>query len=294
MRLEIMFRLPLIHIFDIIVYPKSKRFQDFKTLVSVQQTIKWRKNNAIYETFLYAINRNTMLTLFILGFMLTILNLSNENSMLTMTVFNIESKNSLKDLNDALKIILARLANGLENGALVWKMVCNSSGQWFDTCLIKGQFGLELVWPEAASSALRVNNELRAPLIRGHFGLGRSDQRSHLSGTVWSEATSSETSTWLRLISLRFDFRKQFVKKNSKCHICGILLKEFQKKSILGPPLYILMMFLKQNPDSESMQELDLSDDLKSASRDQDEDIKIKEISCLRNMISQMLRIGIF
>ena len=51
---------------------------------------------------------------------------------------------------------------------------------------------------EAVSSALRAHNDLRAHtrLIRDHFGLGRSDQRSHLSGTVWSEAISSATSTW--------------------------------------------------------------------------------------------------
>ena len=81
---------------------------------------------------------------------------------------------------------------------LVWTMVWNSSGQWSGTCLIRGHFGLELAWSEAASSALRAHNDLRAHsrLIRGHFGLGWSDQRSHLSGTVWSEAISSVTSTW--------------------------------------------------------------------------------------------------
>ena len=81
---------------------------------------------------------------------------------------------------------------------LVWTMVWNSSGQWSGTCLIRGHFGLELAWSEAASSALRAHNDLRAHsrLIRGHFDLGRSDQRSHLSGTVWSEAISSATSTW--------------------------------------------------------------------------------------------------
>ena len=77
-------------------------------------------------------------------------------------------------------------------------MVWNSSGQWSGTCLIRGHFGLELLWSEATSSALRAHNDLRAHtrLIRGHFGLGRSDQRSHLSGTVWSEVISSATSTW--------------------------------------------------------------------------------------------------
>ena len=84
---------------------------------------------------------------------------------------------------------------------LVWTMVWYSSGQWSGTCLIRGHFGLELAWSEAASSALRAHNDLRAHsrLIRGHFGLGRSDQRSHLSGTVWSEAISSATSTWVLL-----------------------------------------------------------------------------------------------
>ena len=85
---------------------------------------------------------------------------------------------------------------------LVWTMVGNSSGQWSGTCLIRGHFGLELVWSEAASSALRAHNDLRAHtrLIRGQFGLGRSDQRSHLSGTVWSEAISSATSTWAAIL----------------------------------------------------------------------------------------------
>ena len=73
---------------------------------------------------------------------------------------------------------------------LVWTMVWNSSGHWSGTCLISSHFGLELVWSEAASSALRAHYDLPAHtrLIKGHFGLGRSDQRSHLSGTVWSEA----------------------------------------------------------------------------------------------------------
>ena len=54
-----------------------------------------------------------------------------------------------------------------------------SSGQCSWTCLIRGHFGLELVWSEADSSALRAHNDLRAHtrLIRAHFGLWRSDQR---------------------------------------------------------------------------------------------------------------------
>ena len=81
---------------------------------------------------------------------------------------------------------------------LVWTMVWNSYGQFSGTCLIRGHFGLELAWSEAVLSALWAHNDPRAhsPLIRGHFGPGRSDQRSHLSGTVWSEAISSATSTW--------------------------------------------------------------------------------------------------
>ena len=73
------------------------------------------------------------------------------------------------------------LDNGLE---LAW-----SEATLFWDGLIRVHFGLELAWSEAASSALRAHNDLRAHSrrIRGHFGLGRSDQRSHLSGTVWSE-----------------------------------------------------------------------------------------------------------
>ena len=57
--------------------------------------------------------------------------------------------------------------NGLE---LIWTMVWNLSDQ--------GHFGLELDWSEAASSALRAHNDLRAH---------SSDQWSLWSGTVWSE-----------------------------------------------------------------------------------------------------------
>ena len=88
------------------------------------------------------------------------------------------------------EVILTALQSGTIFWAhLVWTLVWNSSGQWSGTCLIRGHVGLELVWSEAASSALRAHNDLRVHtrLIRGHFGLGRSDQRSHLSGTVWSE-----------------------------------------------------------------------------------------------------------
>ena len=106
--------------------------------------------------------------------------------------------------NDIERFVHVRnhsLIRGDFERTLVWDKISgvwNSSGQRSGTCLIRGHFGLELVWSEAASSALRAHNDLRAHtrLIRGHFGLGRSDQRSHLSGTVWSEVISSATSTW--------------------------------------------------------------------------------------------------
>ena len=61
---------------------------------------------------------------------------------------------------------------------LVWILVWNSSGQLSDSCLIRGHFCLELVCSEVASIALRPHNDLlvHTHLIRGHFGLGWSDQ----------------------------------------------------------------------------------------------------------------------
>ena len=50
---------------------------------------------------------------------------------------------------------------------------------------------LELHGLEKASSALLSGQWSGTCLIRGHFVLGRSDQRSLWSGTVWSEAVSS-------------------------------------------------------------------------------------------------------
>ena len=50
---------------------------------------------------------------------------------------------------------------------------------------------LELHGLEKASSALLSGQWSGTCVIRGHFGLGRSDQRSLWSGTVWSEAVSS-------------------------------------------------------------------------------------------------------
>ena len=59
--------------------------------------------------------------------------------------------------------------------------------------------GLKLGYSAVASSTQRVHNWPRAhtSLIRGHFGLGQSDQRSLLSKTVWSEAVASAISTWV-------------------------------------------------------------------------------------------------
>ena len=76
----------------------------------------------------------------------------------------------------------------------VWSEVISSAllsdQRWFRAhfSLIIGNFERTSVWLEADSSALRSHNDLRAHtrLIRDHFSLGRSDQRSHLSGTVWS------------------------------------------------------------------------------------------------------------
>ena len=121
---------------------------------------------------------------------------------------------------------------------LVWTMVWNSSGQWSGTCLIRGHFGLELAWSEAASSALRAHNDLRAHsrLIRGHYRLGRSDQRSHLSGTVWSEAISSATSTWVFYSCIRCWFAK-----SEKIQLRSMLLKHCESVDIASVPVFTVL-----------------------------------------------------
>ena len=82
---------------------------------------------------------------------------------------------------------------------VVWTMVWNSCGQWSDTCLIRDHFSLELVWSEAASSTQWSSSAHSSD--QRSFGLGRSDHRSHLSRTVWSEITL----VWDGLIRILFE-----------------------------------------------------------------------------------------